>query len=120
MGVAYGMQLYIHPAEFITAGGAIIAVPLLVFGLHLSMAQAGPVGLLAVALAASAGAVLGWRTRVLRYKAAALMAATGAATGAVTSPLGLWLAQRVPNRPVTAVFAVVLAIVAARTPARRR
>lgn len=92
------------------AGGAIIAVPLLVFGLHLSMAEAGPVGLLAVAIAASVGAVLGWRTRVLRYKAAALMAATGT----VASPLGLWLAQRIPNGPLTVVFALVLTIVAAR------
>jgi uncharacterized membrane protein YfcA len=83
---------------------------LLVFGLHLSMAQAGPVGLLAVAIAASVGAVMGLRTRVLRYKAAGLMAATGA----IASPLGLWLAQRVPNRPLTVIFAMVLAIVAAR------
>jgi uncharacterized membrane protein YfcA len=92
------------------AGGAIIGVPLLVFGLGLSMAQAGPVGLLAVAIAASVGAVLGLRSRVLRYKAAALMGVTGA----LTSPLGLWLAQLVPNRPLTALFAVVLTIVAVR------
>jgi uncharacterized protein len=89
------------------AGGAILAVPLLVFGLHLSMAQAGPIGLTAVALAATLGAVLGLRGRVLRYKAAGLMALAGAAT----SPLGLWFAQRLPNRPLTAVFALVLAAV---------
>lgn len=92
------------------AGGAIVAVPLLVFGLHLSLAQAGPVGLLAVMLAATLGAVLGWRARVLRYKAAGLMAAAGA----LTSPLGLWLAHRIPNRPLTTLFAVVLAVVAWR------
>ncbi|MCW5650462.1 MAG: sulfite exporter TauE/SafE family protein [Ramlibacter sp.] len=92
------------------AGGAIIAVPLLVFGLHLSMAQAGPVGLMAVALAATVGAVLGWRAGVLRYKAAALMAVAGL----VVSPLGLWLAQRIPNRPLTALFGAVLVGVAWR------
>lgn len=92
------------------AGGAIIAVPLLVFGLHLSVAQAGPVGLLAVALAAAVGAVLGWRSGVLRYRAAGLMAAAGG----VTSPLGLWVAQRVPNGPLTVIFAVVLSGVAIR------
>jgi uncharacterized membrane protein YfcA len=93
------------------AGGAIIAVPLLVFGLHLTMAQAAPVGLLAVAVAAALGAVLGLRARVLRYRAAGVMAAAGL----VASPAGLWLGQRVPNGPLTAIFAVVLATVALRT-----
>ncbi len=92
------------------AGGAILAVPLLVFGLGLSMAEAGPVGLLAVALSAGLGAVLGWRSRVLRYKAAGLMALAGA----LTSPFGLWLAHRVPNGPLTFVFAGVLAVAAWR------
>ena len=40
------------------AGGAIIAVPLLVFGLHLGLAQAAPIGLLAVALALPSAASL--------------------------------------------------------------
>jgi uncharacterized protein len=92
------------------AGGAILAVPLLVFGLHLTMAQAGPIGLLAVALAATVGAVLGWRSGVLRYRAAALMAVAGGAS----SPFGLWAAQRLPNEPLTAVFALVLTVVSAR------
>jgi uncharacterized membrane protein YfcA len=61
-------------------------------------------------LSASLGAVLGWRARVLRYRAAGLMAAAGA----LTSPLGLWLAQRIPNGTLTALFAVVLALVASR------
>lgn len=92
------------------AGGAIIAVPLLVFGLGLTMAQAGPVGLLAVAAAASTGAVLGWRSQILRYRAAGLMAAAGG----LMTPFGLWTAQRVPNTPLTVVFALVLAAVAIR------
>jgi uncharacterized membrane protein YfcA len=92
------------------AGGAIIGVPLLVFGLHMSLVEAGPVGLLAVALAASLGAMLGLRTRTLRYKAAGLMAASGA----VASPFGLWLAHRVPERPLSAAFALVLVAVAWR------
>ncbi|MDQ1811692.1 sulfite exporter TauE/SafE family protein [Massilia sp. CCM 9210] len=92
------------------AGGGILAVPLLVFGAGLSMAEAGPIGLLAVALAASLGAVMGLRSGTVRYKAALLVAAAGV----VCSPLGLWLAQRMPNRPLTAVFAVVLMYVAVR------
>jgi uncharacterized membrane protein YfcA len=93
------------------AGGAILAVPLLVFGLHLTMAQAAPVGLLAVAVAAALGAALGLRARVLRYRAAGVMAVAGL----VASPAGLWLGQRLPNAPLTVLFAVVLGTVAWRT-----
>ncbi|MEY2620173.1 MAG: hypothetical protein RL522_3175 [Pseudomonadota bacterium] len=92
------------------AGGAIIAVPLLVFGLHLGLAQAAPIGLLAVALSAGLGAALGWRQGLLRYKAAAFMAASGL----LLTPVGLWLAQRIPNAPLTLLFALVLAAVALR------
>lgn len=92
------------------AGGGILAVPLLVFGAHLSIAQAGPVGLLAVGLAATAGAASGLKAGTVRYKAALLIAATGV----LLSPAGLWLAHRTPNRPLTAVFGVVLVFVAYR------
>lgn len=92
------------------AGGAILAVPLLVFGLQLSMVQAAPIGLLAVALAAGLGAVLGWRQGLLRYRAAAFMAAAGL----IATPAGLWLAQRVPDKPLMLLFALVLAGVSLR------
>ncbi|NLP61604.1 sulfite exporter TauE/SafE family protein [Paraburkholderia sacchari] len=92
------------------AGGAIVAVPLLVFGLGLGVAQAAPIGLFAVALAAGIGALLALREGAVRYKAAALMAATGA----VISPAGLWVAHRVPDAPLTLVFALVMARVAWR------
>ena len=92
------------------AGGAIIAVPLLVFGLHLSLTQAAPIGLLAVALSAGLGAVLGWRQGLLRYKAVVFMALSGL----LLTPAGLWLAQRIPNAPLTVLFALVLAGVSLR------
>jgi hypothetical protein len=92
------------------AGGGILAVPLLVFGVGLSMAEAGPIGLLAVGLAATLGAVMGLKTGTVRYKAALLIAGAGI----VCSPFGLWLAQRTPNRPLTIVFAFVLMYVAFR------
>lgn len=106
LGVIVGVVLGITGA-----GGAILAVPLLVFGLQMSMAQAGPVGLLAVGVAASLGAVLGLRAKVLRYRAAGLMAVAGL----LASPAGLWLAQRIPNGPLTVLFSVVLTGVAWRT-----
>lgn len=93
------------------AGGGILAVPALVFGAHQSVAQAGPVGLLAVGMAAALGAVLGLRAGTVRYRAALLISATGMAL----SPLGLWLAQRIENRWLTMVFALVLLFVSYRT-----
>ncbi|MEB0135151.1 sulfite exporter TauE/SafE family protein [Actimicrobium sp. CCC2.4] len=93
------------------AGGGILAVPLLVFGAGLGMAETGPIGLLAVGLAATLGALLGLRNKTVRYKAALLIAGVGI----VCSPFGLWLAQRTPNRPLTIVFAAVLLYVAFRT-----
>lgn len=92
------------------AGGAILAVPLLLFFEHLTVAEAAPVALLAVSLSAVLGAGLGLRAGVVRYRAAALIAATGA----LMSPLGLWLARRIPNEPLTLLFATVLCLVSFR------
>ncbi len=92
------------------AGGGIVAVPLLVFGLGLDVATAGPIGLAAVGLAAALGALLALREGRVRDKAATLMAGAGA----LVSPLGLWLARRVPNAPLMLLFACVLFYVAAR------
>jgi uncharacterized membrane protein YfcA len=93
------------------AGGGILAVPLLVFGAGLSVAQAGPIGLLAVGMAAALGAVLGLRAGIVRYRAALLIAATGM----LLSPAGLWLAHRIDNRWLSMLFALVLLYVAFNT-----
>src|SRR5471030_1872777 len=106
LGFAIGIVLALTGA-----GGGILAVPALVFGTHASVAEAGPVGLLAVGLAAALGAILGLRAGTVRYKAALLIAGVGV----VCSPVGLWLAQRTPNRPLAVVFAGVLLFVAYRT-----
>ncbi len=92
------------------AGGAIMAVPLLVFGLHLQVSQAAPIALLAVGLSAALGAVLGLRKGQVRYRAAGFMAFTGT----LVSPLGLWAARRLPNTPLAIIFAGVLGTVAWR------
>jgi len=105
MGAVVGIVLALTGA-----GGGILAVPLLVFGLHLQMAQAAPVGLLAVGLAAALGALLGLREGVVRYRAALMIGLTGMAI----APLGVRLAQQLPNEPVMAVFAAVLGWVAWR------
>lgn len=86
------------------AGGGILAVPLLVFGLGLSMAQAAPIGLLAVGLAAAVGATLGLRQGIVRYRAALFIAVIGV----MLTPCGLWLAHRLPNQPLALGFAAVM------------
>jgi hypothetical protein len=98
------------------AGGGILAVPLLVFGSHVLVAEAAPIALLAVGMAAALGAGLGLKARIVRYRSALLVAAMGV----LLSPIGLWLAHRTHNRWLTVVFAVVLLYVAWTTFRRAR
>jgi len=98
------------------AGGGILAVPLLVFALHLGLAEAAPIGLLAVGLAAAMSASLGLRDGIVRYRAATLMGGLAMAL----APLGVAAAQRVPNTPLTIAFAAVLVLSAWRMWQRAR
>ena len=93
------------------AGGGILAVPALVFGLGWSLAQAAPVALLAAAIAGLVGALEGLKRGVLRYRAAILMASVGVSV----APLGVLAAQALPQAVLLYTFAAVLAWVAART-----
>lgn len=91
-------------------GGGILAVPLLVLVLHLSIAEAAPIGLAAVGLAAIVGAIMGLRRGIVRYKAAALMAISGA----LAAPFGLWLARQIDTYFLSALFACLLLVLAIR------
>jgi len=92
------------------AGGGVLAIPLLVLILHLPLQAAAPIGLVAVGLAALTGAILGLRQGIVRYRAAALMGGTGI----VCAPLGVYLAQILPNRPLLVLFSMVLVFAAWR------
>ncbi|QWE08997.1 sulfite exporter TauE/SafE family protein [Polynucleobacter ibericus] len=92
------------------AGGGILSVPLLVFVLHLPIAEAAPISLSAIALSAGVGALLGLKNKILRYKAAGFMAMFGL----LLSPLGLWVAQIVPNTPLLLLFSCTLFFVSTR------
>lgn len=105
LGAAVGVILALTGA-----GGAILAVPLLLYFLHLDVAQAAPVALLAVGVSAATGALAGLRSGIVRYRAAAFMAAAGMAA----SPAGMWLAHRLPSAPLAMLFALVLGYVALR------
>lgn len=90
------------------AGGTIIAVPLLIFGLHFTVAESAPIALLAVCLSSTIGALIALRQGKVRYRAAGFIAATGI----LVAPAGIWLAQKLPNVPLTVLFALVLFYVA--------
>ena len=93
------------------AGGGVMAIPLLVFALHLPIQQAAPVGLLAVGVASLLGAVLGLRQGIVRYRGALLIGGVGM----MIAPLGVFMAQWLPNRPLLTAFAFLLAYIAWRT-----
>lgn len=92
------------------AGGSIFAVPLLMAGLGYSITQAATVSLLAVAISAAVGTTMAWKHSYVRYRAASLMAAVGV----LFAPLGIRVADRMPPTMLALVFALVLAVVAAR------
>lgn len=111
IGAALGLGSLVGLILALTgAGGGILAVPLLMFGLHLTIQQAAPVGLLAVGVASGVGALLGLRDGLVRYRAAALIGVTGM----MLAPAGVFLAGRLPSAPVQVAFALVLAWVAWR------
>lgn len=92
------------------AGGGILAMPLLILGLHLDVLQAAPIALLAVGLSAALGALIAFREKRLRYRAAGLVGIVGV----TLAPLGTWAAHQIPVMPLTLVFAAVLTYVAIR------
>ncbi len=92
------------------AGGAVIAVPLLVFVFGLPLIEAAPIALLAACAAASFGTALAWDVKLIRYRAAMLMAATGT----LTTWLGIKLAGLLSEGSLLLAFSSVLVAVAAR------
>ena len=92
------------------AGGAILSVPALVFSQGWAMQQAAPVALVAVAIGAGIGAIEGLRQGLVRYKAALLMAGFGM----LLTPLGIRLAQALPQTWLLVLFAGVMLLSAAR------
>lgn len=93
------------------AGGAILAIPLLVFSLGLNLQQAAPIALFAILVAASVGTLQGLQQGLVRYKTAMLIALLGIAC----APLGVMLAHWLPLPLLNGLFAGILISVALRS-----
>ena len=105
--IAAALGLFVGLVMGLTgAGGTLLALPLLMAVLGLSLPEAVPVSLLAVAIGATVGAWRGFRESLLRYRAASLIAAVGL----LLSPLGLWLGARAPHDVLALLFAGVLVL----------
>lgn len=93
------------------AGGAILAIPLLTFGLGLNLQQAAPIALLAILVASSIGAIQGLSQGLVRYKTAMLIALLGI----ICAPVGVALAHWLPLPMLNGLFAGILLSVALRS-----
>lgn len=105
LGAAVGTAL-----GLLGAGGGLIAVPALILCLGFGFPEARQVALLAVGGAALLGSMQGFRKGQVRYKAALLMALAGG----LASPLGLWLADALPEQLMTSVFCLLMLYLAWR------
>jgi uncharacterized membrane protein YfcA len=105
LGLAIGLLMGITGA-----GGGVLAVPALVFGLGIAMQDAAPISMVAVSIAAWVGAVEGLLRRVVRWRAAIVIALAAAPFAA----LGVTIAHRVPDLALRILFVGVLGFVAWR------
>lgn len=98
------------------AGGGALSVPLLIFGAGLSLPEAVPVSLSAVAASASLGGLLGLREGLVRYRAALMIGVAGMSL----APVGVALGQRLPQAPLLVLFAGFMVLTAWRNLRPRR
>ena len=104
-GVAVGLSLGLTGG-----GGAIFAVPLLVYWIGVDPPTAVAISLVTVAATAAVGAVERWRYGQVEIPTGLLFAAAGM----LTAPLGSWLGGRIPEQPLLVAFAVLMLVIAAR------
>jgi len=91
-------------------GGAIFAVPLLVYWIGVDPRTAVSISLVTVAATALVGAVERWWYGQVEVRTGLLFAAAGM----VTAPAGGWLGGQVPSQTLMAAFAGLMLLIAAR------
>lgn len=113
------MELLITPAIGVViglvlgltgAGGSIFAVPLLIILLQLPMQQAAGLALAAVAASALYGSLHNRGNRQILWVPALVLGAGGV----ISAPIGLWLAQRLPETALLIGFNALALVIAAR------
>mgnify|MGYP006282259693 CR=1 FL=1 len=91
-------------------GGAIFAVPLLVYWIGVDPRTAVNISLVTVAATALVGAIERWRYGQVELRTGLLFAAGGM----LTAPAGSWLGDRLPPQALLAAFAILMLAIAAR------
>jgi hypothetical protein len=91
-------------------GGAIFAVPLLVYWIGVEPRTAVGISLVTVAVTAAVGAVDRWRHGQIEFRTGLLFAVAGM----LTTPLGIWLGDRIPPPALMAAFAGLMTLIAVR------
>jgi uncharacterized membrane protein YfcA len=91
-------------------GGAIFAVPLLVYGLSVDPRQAVGISLAAVGITSLVGFFGRWQAGQVEFSTGLMFAVAGM-TGA---PLGSWFSTRIPQVLLLTLFALLMLVVAAR------
>lgn len=90
-------------------GGSILAVPMLVFGVHMTPKTAALVSLVAVGGVALVGAVRKLRTGEVEWTAGTALGIGGV----LGAPAGIWLSQFLPSRLMLLIFSALMVLVAA-------
>jgi uncharacterized membrane protein YfcA len=91
-------------------GGAIFAVPLLVYGLGVPAREAVGVSLLTVGSTSLIGFVQRAQRRMVEFPTGLLFAVAGM----LGAPVGSWLADRIPEAVLLGMFAVLMIVIAIR------
>ncbi|MCU0876978.1 MAG: sulfite exporter TauE/SafE family protein [Pirellulaceae bacterium] len=91
-------------------GGAIFAVPLLVYGLAVDPREAVGVSLVTVGATALVGLVQRARAELVEFPTGLLFAVAGM----LTAPVGAWLARQLPEAVVLTLFGTLMVVIAAR------
>jgi uncharacterized membrane protein YfcA len=91
-------------------GGAIFAVPLLIYGLGLSPRDAVGTSMMTVGVTAFAGFIQRMRRRQVEFPTGILFAAAGI----IGAPFGAWLAARISDSVLLGTFSLLMIVIAAR------
>jgi uncharacterized protein len=91
-------------------GGAIFAVPMLVYGLGMDAREAVGVSLVSVGMTSFVGFVGRWRTGQVEIRTGLLFAVAGM----IGAPIGSWLSNHIPEPLLLTFFAVLMVTVAYR------